>query len=366
MTPAVPEDEMRPLLRDDIRNLEGYHSPQLNVSVRLNTNESPLPPPSGFVGDWLEAVRTIPLHRYPDRTARDLRGALGEFLGQPADRLFMANGSNEVLQTIFLGFGGHGRSAVVFEPSYALHPHIARITGTEVVSCDRLPDFTLSPSVARAAVTEHQPDIVVLCNPNNPTGLVEQRSTVEAVLEAVAPTTLVVVDEAYAEFADWSAIDLVDGDARLVVVRTYSKIWSMAALRLGFCVGASKIVADLESVALPYRLSTPTQLAGMAALRHEAEMASRVRMIVSERERVMAALGEMEHVEPFPSGANFILFRLGDKAHAVWQALMDRGVLVRDFSSWPRLEGCLRVTIGTNEENDAFLETLDLISREDA
>lgn len=364
MSSVRPEDVTGPRLRDDIRDLDGYHSPQLQVSVRLNTNESPLPPPPGFVGDWLEALRAIPLHRYPDRSAHALREALGEFLGQPADRVFAANGSNEVLQTIFLGFGGHGRRALLFEPSYALHSHIARITGTDVVVCDRQPNFTLDPSVACAAIAEHQPDIVVLCSPNNPTGLVEPRATVTAVLEAVAPTTLVVVDEAYAEFADWSATELITEGSPLLVVRTYSKVWSMAALRLGFCVGASRIIADLEMVALPYRLSTPTQLAGTVAFRHEAEMSSRVGLIVRERERVMDALIAMPYVEPFPSGANFILFRPKSDAHVIWQALVDRGVLVRDFSSWPRLEGCLRVTIGTREENDVFLKTLDLVCRE--
>ncbi|HLF40268.1 MAG TPA: histidinol-phosphate transaminase [Acidimicrobiia bacterium] len=346
----------RPRLRDDLSELTGYHSPQVDVSVRLNTNESPYPPPPAFVEAWRERVAAVPFHRYPDRAATGLRAALGAFLGQPAARLFCANGSNEVLQTILLGFGGAGRRAVVFEPSYVLHAHIARITGTGVVTGERRADFTLDPAEAAAFVAAEAPDVVFLTTPNNPTGMVERRETVEAILGA-APG-IVVVDEAYAEFAPWSALELVGDDQPLAVVRTYSKIWSMAAFRLGFCVGPAWLVEDLEKVVLPYHLSVPTQLAGTLALEWQDEMRSRVDAIVGERERVGAALAETDGVEAFPSGANFILFRPERDGHAVWEQLLARHVLVRDFSRWPRLEGCLRVTIGRPDENDAFLTAL--------
>ncbi len=342
--------------RDDLRDLEGYHSPQLDVPVRLNTNESPYSPPPEFIDAWLDALRAAPLNRYPDRAARALRTALADHVGQPVERLFCANGSNEVLQTILLTFGGAGRTATVFEPTYALHSHIALVSGTRVVVGERAVDFTVDPSAALAFLREHRPALVFLCSPNNPTGTVEPTETVEAVVEAT--DGLLVVDEAYGEFAERSTIDLVADDRPLVVARTYSKVWSMAALRLGFCVAPPWVVEELEKVVLPYHLAVPTQLAGVLALRYGSEMDQRVALLVRERERLRAELGAVDGVTVFPSGANFVLLRVHGDGHALWQRLVDRGVLVRDFSGWPRLADCLRVTVGTPEENDTFLAAL--------
>jgi histidinol-phosphate aminotransferase len=349
-----------PRRRDDLRDLEGYHSPQVDVAVRLNTNESPYPPPVEFFEAWTAEVCRSSAHRYPDRAARDLRSALGGFLGQPAGRVFCANGSNEVLQTILLTYGGPGRTALVFEPSYVLHAHIALITGTGVVTGERRPDLTLDPGTAVRLVEEHEPDLVFLTTPNNPTGMVEPRETVEALVDRVgrrARPGLVVVDEAYAEFSPWSAIEMVADGLPLVVARTYSKVWSMAAFRLGFCVAPAAVVEDLEKVVLPYHLSVPTQVAGTVALRFTGEMGARVASIKTERDRVGAALAALDGVEAFPSGANFILFRTAD-GQATWEGLLGAGVLVRNFARWPRLDDCLRVTIGRPEENDAFLAAL--------
>jgi histidinol-phosphate aminotransferase len=342
--------------RDDLRELEGYHSPQLDVPVRLNTNESPYAPPPEFVDAWLEALRSAPLNRYPDRAAGELRAALAGQLDQPVERLFCANGSNEVLQTVLLTFGGAGRAAAVFEPTYALHSHIARVSGTRVVVGERSADFTVDAPTARVLLAEHRPALVFLCSPNNPTGTVEPTATVEALLDAT--DGLVVVDEAYGEFADRSAIELVADERPLVVARTYSKVWSMAALRLGFCVAPPWVVRELEKVVLPYHLAAPTQLAGVLALRYGQEMDERVALLVQERERLRAELGGVDGLTVFPSGANFVLLRVHGDGHAVWQRLVDRGVLVRDFSSWPRLDDCLRITVGTPQENDAFLAAL--------
>ncbi len=348
--------------RDSLKALEGYHSPQLEVDVRLNTNESPYPPPPAFVEAWLAELAAAPLHRYPDRAARELRDALSRRLDQPVDRIFCANGSNEVLQTILLTYGGPDRVALVFEPTYALHEHIARITGTPIVLGERGDDFAIDPDDAVARIEAEQPDVVFLCSPNNPTGTVDDRELLEAVLDA-APG-LVVVDEAYGEFAHRSALELVGDDVPLVVVRTYSKVWSLAGLRLGLCVAPRRIVAELEKVVLPYHLDFATQIAGTVALRFAGEMEARVALLVEERERLFVALDEREGVTVFPSGANFLLFRVtgegqGRDGHAVWEAMVAHGVLVRDFSRWPRVEGCLRVTVGTPAENDAFLAALD-------
>ena len=346
-----------PQPRPDLRALEGYHSPQLDVSVRLNTNESPYGPPPEFIDGWLAGLREVPLNRYPDRAAAELRLGLAASLGQPAERVFAANGSNEVLQTLLLTYAGPGRRALVFEPTYALHSHIARIAATDVITAERASDFTVSPTEAGVVIAADRPAVTMLCSPNNPTGTVESRATIEALLAAVSDhgPGLLVVDEAYGEFAEHSALDLVGDDVPLVVVRTYSKVWSLAALRLGFAVGPPAVVAELEKTVLPYHLSAATQVAGCQALRFDGEMRERVATLVEERHRVGSALARLPGLTVFPSGANFVLVRVDGDGHALWQRLVERGILVRDFSRWPRLDNCLRITVGTPEEDDALL-----------
>ncbi len=343
-------------VRPDLVALERYHSPQVAVDVRLNTNESPYPPPPAWKDAFLEELAAVPFNRYPDRSARALRAAIAELHGVGTDQVLVGKGSNEVLQAVCLAYGGAGRRAVVFEPTYALHSHIARITGTDVVVGERRPDFLLDPDEARSLLGEARPSITFLCSPNNPTGRVEAPAVVDAVL-AAAPG-LVVVDEAYAQFAPWSALPWVGPDRSLVVTRTYSKTWSMAGSRLGYLIGPPDVVAALEQVMLPYHVDAATQVAGRLALRWRAEMEARVAALVSERERLAAGLAGLP-VDTWPSAANFLLFRpRALDGTPVWKGLVERSVLVRDCSSWPRLGGCLRVTVGTPDENDAFLTAL--------
>lgn len=342
--------------RPDVALMEGYHSPQLDVEVRLNTNEAPGPPPPEFTERLAARLADVAWHRYPDRSYRALRGALAELHGVDPAQVFVANGSNEVLQTLCLTYGGTGRSVATFEPTYALHSHIARISGTEVAVGERNEDFTLDLDVVAKVLDASDPVITFLCSPNNPTGMVEPEGTIRRVL-AMAPG-LVVVDEAYGQFAPWSALELVDDDTPLVVTRTYSKTWAMAASRLGYLVGPRWLVTELDKVVLPYHLDTVKQIAGTVALELHDDMEARVAAIVEERGRLVAALTDLP-VDVFPSGANFVLFRPRTKDGAdVWQALVDRSVLVRNCASWPRLEGCLRVTIGTRDEDDRFLGAL--------
>jgi histidinol-phosphate aminotransferase len=351
--------------------MEGYHSPQVEVRVRLNTNEAPEPPPAAFVESLRAALGGIAWHRYPERGATALRARIAEVesagagMGLTAPNVFAANGSNEVLQSLCLAYGGPGRSVLTFEPTYALHAHIARVCGTTVVEVERRDDFTLDVASAVDAVVRHRPAITFLCSPNNPTGRVEDEATVRAVLDAVESVDgLLVVDEAYGQFSPWSALSLVEEDRSVAVTRTYSKTWSAAALRLGYLVGPTWVVQALESVVLPYHLDAVTQLAGVLALDHRADMERRVADLVAERERVARVLAELP-VEQWPSGANFILFRpLLVDGDAVWQGLLERSVLVRNCSSWPRLGGCLRATLGTRDEDDEFLGALgDVLGR---
>jgi histidinol-phosphate aminotransferase len=345
-----------PLPREDLGLREGYHSPQVDVAIRLNTNESPLPPPE----EWLVALETelrqIAFNRYPDRHATGLRQALADFHGVGVDQVFCANGSNEVLQSLCLAYGGPGRSVAVFEPTYALHSHIAHLTGTSVFEGQRRSDFSLDLDVVREVVSDRSPTITFLCSPNNPTGMADDPAAVRAVLDEVPG--LLVVDEAYGQFSDWSALSIVDDGTPLVVTRTFSKTWSMAAARLGYLVGPAEVVTALERVVLPYHLDAVKQAAGRLALRFVGEMEERVGLIVRERQRILASFGRLP-VTSWPSQSNFILFRPErHKGGQVWHALLERGILIRDTSSWPGLSGCLRVTVGTPADNDAFLAAL--------
>jgi histidinol-phosphate aminotransferase len=344
-------------VRDDLRALDGYHSPQVDVRVRLNTNESPGEPPAAWRDAFAAELSRVAWNRYPDRAASALRDAIAATHEVSAEQVFVANGSNEVLQTLLLAYAGPGRTVATFEPTYQMHGQIARVTGATVLETARRPDFTLDLDASVDAVAAAQPMVTFLCSPNNPTGLVEPEANVRAMLDAVPG--LLVVDEAYAQFAPWSAMPLVDDALPLVVTRTFSKTWSMAAARLGYLVGPRWLVAELDKVVLPYHLDAAKQIAGRLALRHVEEMEERVATIVAERERIVAALDRLP-VDHVPSGANFILFRPLDRpGRRVWESLLARGVLVRDCSSWPRLDDCLRVTVGTNEENSVFLAALE-------
>ncbi len=355
--------------RAEVALRPGYHSPQMAVDVRLNTNESPEPPPDTLVEALADELRSIPLHRYPDREATALRVALAEHHGVDQTQIFCANGSNEAIQCMLLAYGGPDRPAMLFEPTYALHSHIARLTGTPVVAGRRDDSFHVDPGeVVRVAASTAEtwgpasPAVTFLCSPNNPTGGAETVESVRTVLGLVPG--LVAVDEAYGQFAPSSALELVESQPRLVVVQTFSKTWAMAGLRLGYVVADPSVVTSLSNVALPYHLDALKQAAGRLALGFSDEMRARVAATVNEHGRVAASLGELP-LEVWPSDANFILFRVRSRdASDVWKGLLEHSVLVRDVSGWPMLEGCLRVTIGTRSENDRFLAALaDVLSR---
>ena len=349
----------RPRVRDDLAQLDGYHSPQLDVDVRLNTNEAPEAPPQAFTAAVQAAVANVEWHRYPDRAATDLRLAIAALHDIDPASVFCANGSNEVLQTILLAFAGPGRSVATFEPTYAMHSHIAKISGATNVVGERRDDFSLDLGIVEQIVADERPSVVFLCSPNNPSGTVETAESIAAVLDMVeAVDGLLVVDEAYGQFAPWSATALLGDERSLVVTRTFSKTWAMAGARLGYLLGPPWLVGELDKVVLPYHLDTVKQQAGLAALGFVEEMDRRVAAIVEERGRLQTALTDLDmHV--WPSGANFVLFRpepgVNLDGQQIWERLVDHSVLVRNTSSWDRLDGCLRVTIGTKDDNDRFL-----------
>ncbi len=348
----------RPRLRDDLKLMTGYHSPQVEVEIRLNTNESPDPPPAGWSDALSAELSRVQWNRYPDRQAVELRRALAAHYGVEPTMVFAANGSNEILQCLLLAYGGPGRSAAVFEPTYALHSHISRLTGTGVIEGRRTDDtFELGDDEVDR-VLRLRPEIVFLCTPNNPTGIVERRGLVDDLAKrSTAQGALLIIDEAYGQFSPTTAVDLVEESSSVVVTRTFSKTWAMAGARLGYVIAPTWVVDALEAVVLPYHLDTAKQIAGRLALRFTAEMRERVSGLVDQRDLVTAGLARLG-VMQWRSGANFVLFRPDRPGTEVWQALLDRGILVRDCGSWPRLDGCLRVTIGSRTENEAFLVAL--------
>lgn len=345
-------------LRDDLRGRTPYGAPQLDVAVRLNTNENPYPPTPALVADVVAAVGDIAgeLHRYPDRDAVALRSDLAAYLAEATGvqlterNLWAANGSNEILQQILQAFGGPGRTALGFEPSYSMHPIIAAGTRTEWAPTPRRADFSLDTTRAAEIVAEHRPDIVFVTSPNNPTGQSVPLDDLRPLIEA-APG-IVVVDEAYAEFSSRrSAVELLaDYPQKLIVSRTMSKAFAFAGGRLGYLAAAPAVVDALLLVRLPYHLSALTQAAARASLRHANETLGSVAKLAAERDRVVEALGGLGF-QVVDSDANFVLFGWFEDAHATWRSYLEHGVLIRDVG----IAGHLRVTIGTPDENDAFL-----------
>jgi histidinol-phosphate aminotransferase len=341
-------------LRDELRGLTPYGAPTVDVPVRLNVNENPYPPSEAMVAYASKAVADVfrGLNRYPDRDARALRRDLAAYLGHGLDegRVWAANGSNEVMQQLLQAFGGPGRTVLSFAPTYSMYPEYARNTATAWVTGRRKEDFGIDRVHALEQVRTHQPSVVLLASPNNPTGTALPLELVTALHEAC--TGIVVVDEAYAEFrraGTPSALDLLDDHPRLVVVRTMSKAFAFAGARVGYLAAAPEIVTAVQVVRLPYHLSAVTQAVARVALAHAHELLAKVEAIRIDRDEIARWLRDRGLTVP-DSDANFVLVgRFADR-HAVWQGLLDRGVLVRETGP----EGFLRVTVGTPEEMAAF------------
>ncbi|MDK8794376.1 histidinol-phosphate transaminase [Corynebacterium sp. MSK041] len=345
-------------LREELRGKSAYGAPQLQVPYALNTNENPYPPSQKLIDDLVAEVARVAgsLNRYPERDSVELREDLAAYVSRQtgvqvtADNLWAANGSNEVLQQLLQAFGGPGRSAMGFVPSYSMHPILSAGTQTEFIGVERGADFRIDIDRALEAINEKKPDVVFVTTPNNPTGDVTSLEDIERIIE-VAPG-IVIVDEAYAEFSPSpSAVTLLEKyPTKLVVSRTMSKAFDFAGGRLGYFVADPAFIEAVMLVRLPYHLSVISQAAARVALRHAEETLANVEKLACERERVQAALIEYGY-EVVPSESNFLFFGHFDDAAAAWQKFLDRGVLIRDVG----VQGYLRVTIGLDEENDAFL-----------
>jgi len=349
-------------LREDLRGKSPYGAPQLQVPVRLNTNENPHPPTRALVDDVTASVQQVAadLHRYPDRDAVGLRNDLAVYLtgqtGLPlsVDNLWAANGSNEIQQQLLQAFGGPGRSALGFVPSYSMHPILSDGTQTEWLVANRADDFSLDTEVAVDAIKEKQPDVVFVASPNNPSGQSVGLDELRLLLDALSSLTtgMLILDEAYGEFSsEPSAVGMIDDyPTKLVVTRTMSKAFAFAGGRLGYLVAAPAVIDAMLLVRLPYHLSSVTQAAARAALRHADDTLGSVAKLIAERERVAEALTGMGF-RVIPSDANFVLFGEFADAPTTWRRYLDEGILIRDVG----IPGYLRATTGLAEENDALL-----------
>lgn len=348
-------------LRENLRGLSPYGAPQIDVPIQLNVNENTHPLPQTVVDAIAEEVSkaAATLNRYPDREFVELRELLAGYLGHDLDRenIWAANGSNEILQQILQAFGGPGRSVMSFGPTYSMYPLLASGTDTEYIAGKRGDDFTLSAESAAAQVREHAPNIVFLCSPNNPTGTALGLDVIEAVYEAASETnSMVIVDEAYAEFSlanTKSALSLLAGRQRLIVSRTMSKAFGLAGARVGYLAAAPEVTDAIRLVRLPYHLSAVTQATAIAALKNVDLLLAQVEEIKTQRDRIVSTLTELG-LKPSVSDSNFVFFGGLEDPHAIWQGLLDAGIIIRDNG----IAGTLRVTAGTEAETTAFLERL--------
>lgn len=354
-------------LRDDLKNQSPYGAPQLALEVKLNTNENPFSLSPALVKKLSEAIANSAkdFNRYPDRDAIELRSELAKYLGSTTgvnlnvDQIWAANGSNEIIQTLFLAFAGSGVNSLGFTPSYSMHENIARSTGTNWIIGNRLKDFRIDLSSALKEISNQKPKLVFITTPNNPTGTSTEISDIRKIIEATAQVGgLAIIDEAYAEFSDHpSTIELLSEYLNLVVIRTMSKAFSFAGVRVGYLAAGKEVVDALQLVRLPYHLSSQTQLLAKVALEFQSELLAEVEQLKIERNKMVTKLQNFG-LSVVPSSANFLLFSINNEKK-VWQQLVKVGVLLRDVG----IAGHLRVTIGTPSENDRFLAALHEILR---
>jgi histidinol-phosphate aminotransferase len=347
-------------LRTDLKNLSPYGAPQLPSLAQLNTNENPYPPSEELIKAIVGRVEEVAgsLNRYPDRDAVELRMALANFLNGrsqtelSAQNIWAANGSNEIIQSIFLAFGGD--TALGFTPSYSMHPLIAQVTGTPWVNGVRNSDFTLDSDLAINQIRTTKPKLIFLTTPNNPTGTAISLVDIEKLANAAAEiSALLVVDEAYAEFSNQpSVVTLLESFPNLLVIRTMSKAFALAGARIGYLAANEEVVNALQLVRLPYHLGAITQAVALVALENSGELLANVAKLITDRELLVTQLKDLG-VDVIPSRANFLLFTV-PSSREIWSALLDQGVLVRDVG----LSGYLRVTIGNAAENQRFIDAL--------
>lgn len=345
-----------PPVRDDLKDLAPYVVPLTRAPVELDSNENPWNLTEAVLEEVIKELAEIDYNRYPDIGAAVLKKGLADGYGLTPENIAVGNGSNEVILNLLLAFGGAGRKAVLFDPTYSMHDVLCRIASTETVSVPLAQGFSFDGELASKVFLSGDYDLVFLNSPNNPTGNLIPLNEIERVCRS--GDFLVVLDEAYGEFSGETCLPLIKEYKNLVVVKTFSKAFRLAAARVGYALADTGIIAGFNKVKLPYNLNALSLAAAAVVWQKREAVLATVDEINSERERVFQALDSLDGVSPFPSAANFILFRTEKDAAGVFSSLLNQGVQIRDFSSKPQLANCLRVTVGTPEENDAFLKAL--------
>jgi histidinol-phosphate aminotransferase len=359
--------DLAAVIRAEVRAQVPYHTGPAagpGPRVKLDANESPFALGEALRGtlaaEFARALADVELHRYPDPTARELRGLLARDLGVSAEQILIANGSDEAIQLLQLAVACPGAAVAIPVPTFVMYAIGARGMGIRVAEVPLGEAFTLDRSRFLEVVRNERPRLVFLAWPNNPTGNLFEPSAVEAILRACAGPdchALVVVDEAYAHYSGCSFLSRLGEFPNLVILRTLSKV-GLAGIRLGILIANPDVVREVNKVRMPYNVNALSQAAARVVLAHGDVVAEHAAAIVAERDRVLAALAASPGVTAFPSRANFVLIRTCRPGDAVFADLLAQGVVVRNFSRTPHLADCLRVTVGSPEENDAFLAAL--------
>ncbi|TVQ88870.1 MAG: histidinol-phosphate transaminase [Chromatiaceae bacterium] len=354
-----PAAQVTDLIRPELRALRAYHVPDASGLIKLDAMENPYGWPAPLQADWLETLREVALNRYPDPQGRALQATLREVMGIPAEMgLLLGNGSDELIQMLALAVAVPGRRLLSLEPGFVMYRLIGLFAGLDYVGVPlRAPDFALDLDLTLAAIEAQRPALIFIAYPNNPTGNLFDAAAIEQII-AAAPG-LVIIDEAYAPFTDASFLPRLGEWSNLLVLRTVSKM-GLAGLRLGYLAGPRPWIEQIDKVRLPYNINVLTQASAIFALRQQALLDAQTTSIRHGRSRLLAALRDLPGVEPWPSEANFILMRTAPgRADALFDGLRARGVLIKNLhGAHPQLADCLRVTVGTPEENAALLGAL--------
>ncbi|NCO66466.1 MAG: histidinol-phosphate transaminase [Candidatus Aquicultor secundus] len=341
--------------RPEVASLKPYHIPEVSARIILSANESPYNLPQSIIDEIKGQFDAIAYNRYPDPLSLELRTLIGEHYGLGPEKVFVGNGGDEVIQNLYLAYGGVGRKAVTFEPMFEVYGITGRMTGTEMITILRSPgDFTAEKVLPHAYMMDAA--LIFICCPNNPTADLVSLEAIEALLKIT--NALVVVDEAYAEFSGQTALPLLAKYKNLAILRTFSKAFSLAGLRAGYLLASDEVIENLLKVKLFFNFNKLSQVIARIAFLHRTIFEEKIKVILADRDRLFAQMKKLAGIEVFPSHANFILFRTKKPAAEVWQGVLDRGILIRNTSNQLLLENCLRVTVGTPEENKEFMKAL--------
>ncbi len=345
--------------RSAVAGLRAYDPQHHDVRINLSANENSFGLPRSARDQLTLLTESLDFNRYPDPAATELRTEIAKRHGVAVEEVAVGNGGDELLQALLLAYGGPGRTAAAFGPTFVMYKILATITGTRFVGLDRDSDFSI-PDDAGALAEAHGAQLVFACSPNNPTGNV---IGLEAAAALAADTErLIVIDEAYQEFSEQTTLSLLGAHRNLAVLRTFSKAFALAGLRVGYLIAAAGIIENVNKVRLPYNVNVFSQAAATALLRDPEPLEAVIAQIVSERERLAAGIEHLGDYQVYPSAANFLLVRCSRPGESVWRDLIDQGILVRNLDGLPGLDGYLRITVGRPEENDAVIEALGRLS----